>query len=237
MEQFQNTVDIVDKLTTAYYAALSIVFAIFLGVIIFLVYDKNSLKKEMRDKYNEILDSKVKDLQKEFNKGLNQIESKNNLRLFKLETLTYNYYVMDSLRNISTRSKKNLIWSIIHNSVVKNNNYLMKVKKNADITEDTKNQEAKNVYKNVSLILNECKKDNYFLFKEPTDKSLEYLKSINNKIENLNELISNLRISDEEVKIPIIEINKMIEKQKERRDSREVLKTIIRDGRIHEKSK
>jgi len=144
---------------------------------------------------------------------------------------------MDSLRNISTRSKKNLIWSIIHNSVVKNNNYLMKVKKNADITEDTKNQEAKNVYKNVSLILNECKKDSYFLFKEPTDKSLEYLKSINNKIENLNELISNLRISDEEVKIPIIEINKMIEKQKERRDSREVLKTIIRDGRIHEKSK
>jgi len=237
MEQLQNTVDIVDKLTTAYYAALSIVFAIFLGVIIFLVYDKNSLKKEMRDKYNEILDSKVKDLQKEFNKGLNQIESKNNLRLFKLETLTYNYYVMDSLRNISTRSKKNLIWSIIHNSVVKNNNYLMKVKKNADITEDTKNQEAKNVYKNVSLILNECKKDSYFLFKEPTDKSLEYLKSINNKIENLNELISNLRISDEEVKIPIIEINKMIEKQKERRDSREVLKTIIRDGRIHEKSK
>lgn len=113
----------------------------------------------------------------------------------------------------------------------------MKVKKNADITEDTKNQEAKSVYKNVSSILNECKKDNYFLFKKPTDKSLEYLKSINNKIENLNELISNLRTSDEEVKIPIIEINKMIEKQKERRDSREVLKTIIRDGRIHEKSK
>lgn len=106
MEQLQNTVDIVDKLTTAYYAALSIVFAIFVGVIIFLVYDKNSLKKEMRDKYNEILDSKVKDLQKEFNKGLNQIESKNNLRLLKLETQTYNYYVMDSLRNISTRSKK-----------------------------------------------------------------------------------------------------------------------------------
>ena len=237
MEQLQNTVDIVDKLTTAYYAALSIVFAIFVGVIIFLVYDKNSLKKEMRDKYNEILDSKVKDLQKEFNKGLNQIESKNNLRLLKLETQTYNYYVMDSLRNISTRSKKNLIWFIIHNSVVKNNNYLMKVKKNADITEDTKNQEAKSVYKNVSSILNECKKDNYFLFKKPTDKSLEYLKSINNKIENLNELISNLRTSDEEVKIPIIEINKMIEKQKERRDSREVLKTIIRDGLIHEKSK
>ena len=39
MEQLQNTVDIVDKLTTAYYAALSLVFAIFLGVIILFVYD------------------------------------------------------------------------------------------------------------------------------------------------------------------------------------------------------
>ena len=89
MEQLQNTIDIVDKLTIAYYTALGLVFTIFLGVIIFLVYDKNSLKKEMRDKYNEILDSKVKDLQKEFNKGLNQIESKNNLRLLQLETQTY----------------------------------------------------------------------------------------------------------------------------------------------------
>ena len=35
MEQLQDTVDIVDKLTTAYYAALGLVFTIFLGVIVF----------------------------------------------------------------------------------------------------------------------------------------------------------------------------------------------------------
>ena len=44
MEKIQETVNIVE-LTTAYYAALGLIFAIFLGVIVFLVYDKNSLKK------------------------------------------------------------------------------------------------------------------------------------------------------------------------------------------------
>lgn len=45
MEKIQETVNIVEKLTTAYYAALGLIFAIFLGVIVFLIYDKNSLKK------------------------------------------------------------------------------------------------------------------------------------------------------------------------------------------------
>lgn len=56
MEKIQETVNIVEKLTTAYYAALGLIFAIFLGVIVFLIYDKNSLKKEMREKYQEMLE-------------------------------------------------------------------------------------------------------------------------------------------------------------------------------------
>ena len=110
MEKLQNTVDIVDKLTTTYYAALGLVFTILLGVIAFLFYDKNSLKKEMRDKYNEILELKVQELQKEFNKGLKRIESENSLKLILLETQTYHYYTVDSLRNPATRSNKELIW-------------------------------------------------------------------------------------------------------------------------------
>ena len=46
MGQIQSTIDVVEKLTTAYYAALGIVFTIVLGVIAFLIYDKQSLKKE-----------------------------------------------------------------------------------------------------------------------------------------------------------------------------------------------
>ena len=109
MGQIQSTIDVVEKLTTAYYAALGIVFTIVLGVIAFLIYDKQSLKKEMRDKYNEILDSKVHELQKEFNIGLNKIESINDLKLKYLEIETYRYYVTSSIRNYTTRENKRLI--------------------------------------------------------------------------------------------------------------------------------
>ena len=42
MDKIQETVNIVEKLTTAYYAALGLIFAIFLGVIVFLILFHNS---------------------------------------------------------------------------------------------------------------------------------------------------------------------------------------------------
>ena len=109
MKNIQDTVDIAEKLTTAYYAALGLIFTIFLGVIVFLIYDKNSLKKEMREKYKEMLELEVKKLQTDFEKGMNDIERKNNLKLSMLENQVYFFYLKDSLRNFFTRSKKNYL--------------------------------------------------------------------------------------------------------------------------------
>lgn len=227
MEQLQNTVDIVDKLTTAYYAALGLVFTIFLGIIVFLIYDKNSLKKEMRDKYNEILELKVQELQKEFNKGLKRIESKNSLKLILLETQTYHYYTVDSLRNPATRSNKELIWSIILNLLNKHSNYLKRVKKNSEITDAYKSTQAEKEFSNVSVIIKGCQNPRYLLFKRLNETSKKYIESINSKITELNKQFSELApFSKKELKIPIIKIEQMIESQKNTKDLQGKLKTI-----------
>ena len=174
MEKIQETVNIVEKLTTAYYAALGLIFAIFLGVIVFLIYDKNSLKKEMRDKYQEMLELEVEKLQIEFDKGMSLIERKNNLKLFMLENQVYFFYLKDSLRNVSTRSKKKLIWSIIYKSFIMDYEYLKQLKNSDYVTEEFKKKEAERLYKKEKYILKECKKDNYFLFKNIGPDPLKY---------------------------------------------------------------
>lgn len=219
MEQLQNTVDIVDKLTTAYYAALGLVFTIFLGVIVFLIYDKNSLKKEMRDKYNEILGLKVQELQKEFNKGLKRIESENSLELILLKTETYHYYTLDSLRNSATRSNKELIWSIILTLLDKHSNYLKSVKKNSEITDVYKSSQAEREFHNISVIIKLCQNSKYLLFKRLNETSKKHIESINSKIIELNKQFSELAPSSKkELIIPTINIEQMIEAQKSTKD-------------------
>ena len=237
MDKIQETVNIVEKLTTAYYAALGLIFAIFLGVIVFLIYDKNSLKKEMREKYEEMLEIEVNKLQIEFEKGMNLIERKNNLKLYMLENQVYFFYLKDSLRNVSTRSKKNLIWSIIYKGFKRDYDYLKLVKNSNDVPENIKNKEAERIYKKGKYILKECKKDNYFLFKNLGDGPLKYLKDINKKIEELNEIMALLKNSDGNLNLSTINIDEMIEKQKRVKDSRETLKNILRDGTIHKINK
>lgn len=237
MEKIQETVNIVEKLTTAYYAALGLIFAIFLGVIVFLIYDKNSLKKEMREKYQEMLELEVKKLQIEFDKGMSLIERKNNLKLFQLENQVYFFYLKDSLRNVSTRSKKKLIWSIIYKSFIMDYDYLKQLKYSDYVTEEFKKKEAERLYKKEKYILKECKKDNYFLFKNLAPDPLKYLKDINKKIEETNEIITLLKNSDNNLIVPTINIDEMIEKQKRVKDSREMLKRITREGTIHKMNK
>ena len=236
MDKIQETVNIVEKLTTAYYAALGLIFAIFLGVIVFLIY-KNSLKKEMREKYEEMLEIEVNKLQIEFEKGMNLIERKNNLKLYMLENQVYFFYLKDSLRNVSTRSKKNLIWSIIYKGFKRDYDYLKLVKNSNDVPENIKNKEAERIYKKGKYILKECKKDNYFLFKNLGDGPLKYLKDINKKIEELNEIMALLKNSDGNLNLSTINIDEMIEKQKRVKDSRETLKNILREGTIHKINK
>ena len=237
MEKIQETVNIVEKLTTDYYAALGLIFAIFLGVIVFLIYDKNSLKKEMRDKYQEMLELEVEKLQIEFDKGMSLIERKNNLKLFMLENQVYFFYLKDSLRNVSTRSKKKLIWSIIYKSFIMDYEYLKQLKNSDYVTEEFKKKEAERLYKKEKYILKECKKDNYFLFKNIGPDPLKYLKDINKKIEEINEIITLLKNSDKNLNVPTINIDEMIEKQKRVKDSREILKRITREGTIHKMNK
>ena len=237
MEKIQETVNIVEKLTTAYYAALGLIFAIFLGVIVFLIYDKNSLKKEMREKYQEMLELEVKKLQIEFDKGMSLIERKNNLKLFQLENQVYFFYLKDSLRNVSTRSKKKLIWSIIYKSFIMDYDYLKQLKNSDYVTEEFKKKEAERLYKKEKYILKEGKKDNYFLFKNLGPDPLKYLKDINKKIEEINEIITILKNSDNNLNVPTINIDEMIEKQKRVKDSREMLKRITREGTIHKMNK
>ena len=116
-------------------------------------------------------------------------------------------------------------------------NYLKQVKDSGEVTEIFKNKEAERIYKKEKYILKECKKDNYSLFKNIGAGPLKYVKDVNNKIKELNEIITLLKNSDENLNISTINIDEMIEKQKEVKDSREMIKTIIRDGSVHKINK
>ncbi|WP_105256812.1 hypothetical protein [Streptococcus suis] len=113
--EVSQVVDLVDRLTTAYYSSLALIFTIVLGTIAFLIYDKNSLKKEMREKYEEIVKIKSEELKQEIESNLDKLKDENVIELKRIENLSYYNYVKDSLRNISTRSNKLLIWNIVHN--------------------------------------------------------------------------------------------------------------------------
>lgn len=165
------------------------------------------------------------------------IERKNNLKLFQLENQVYFFYLKDSLRNVSTRSKKKLIWSIIYKSFIMDYDYLKQLKYSDYVTEEFKKKEAERLYKKEKYILKECKKDNYFLFKNLGPDPLKYLKDINKKIEEINEIITLLKNSDNNLIVPTINIDEMIEKQKRVKDSREILKRITREGTIHKMNK
>ncbi|HFI0090061.1 TPA: hypothetical protein ACGOS0_001390, partial [Streptococcus suis] len=101
--EVSQVVDLVDRLTTAYYSSLALIFTIVLGTIAFLIYDKNSLKKEMREKYEEIVKIKSEELKQEIESNLDKLKDENVIELKRIENLSYYNYVKDSLRNISTR--------------------------------------------------------------------------------------------------------------------------------------
>ena len=226
MGQIQSTIDVVEKLTTAYYAALGIVFTIVLGVIAFLIYDKQSLKKEMRDKYNEILDSKVHELQKEFNIGLNKIESINDLKLKYLEIETYRYYLTSSIRNYTTRANKRLIWSIILNLFKKYNRYVDSLVNNSELTAYERRKIAQKTKKEIETILRICQTKKYLLFKRLNEDRKKQIESVNSVVEELNNKISNILNSSTDDKITTIDIDEMIKKQEKEPDIKDRLETI-----------
>ncbi|NQN88238.1 hypothetical protein HO997_10160 [Streptococcus suis] len=223
--EVSQVVDLVDRLTTAYYTSLALIFTIVLGTIAFLIYDKNSLKKEMREKYEEIVKIKSEELKQEIESNLDKLKEENVIELKRIENLSYYNYVKDSLRNISTRSNKILIWSIVHNYYKRCLGLMMYITDNKSIPKGKKEKYILSVVDRINYISNQVKNPKLFLFKRLSKKALEHLNSVIVIEQNISSVLKKYK-TEREWQIIKIDVESNIEKQKHLKDLTDSLENL-----------
>ncbi|HFI0079988.1 hypothetical protein [Streptococcus suis] len=223
--EVSQVVDLVDRLTTAYYSSLALIFTIVLGTIAFLIYDKNSLKKEMREKYEEIVKIKSEELKQEIESNLDKLKDENVIELKRIENLSYYNYVKDSLRNISTRSNKLLIWNIVHNYYKRCLRLIIDIIDNENIPKGKKEKYILSIVNRINYISNQVKKPKLFLFKRLSNKALEHLNSVIDIEKNISIVLKKYNIA-RECQIMKIDVESNIEKQKHLKDLTDSLENL-----------
>lgn len=212
----EEVVNLVDKLTHGYHAAISTIVSIVSVVIIFAIWDRATIKKSIRTDFEKILEEKTKLLQNDFDENMSRIKSENNLEIKRMEVALQVQYLKTNIRNRSSRLNRNLIWSNIKILLSKSIDFIESVEKTEFLSKAKKSAMIEKVVGSIVYILDMSQDPNNLLFKKLSDKHFQHLENINKKIKKINILLEGVEFVKMENSIEQIDIKQNILIQKDK---------------------